>query len=757
MTALRHHEIHVAMGRAFFPLVAVTMICTRIYGASLPSRPMHSSGELPTQGRSSSEGKWTIRDIVEVARIKSVAIEGSTRRIAYILEQPSISEGKNNYGLYVVDANFAAAPRKMLSAEYLADVAWRPGTHDWTVRGDLGAGVQLYDVSADGGTRVLTATPQTVVIGGSGGLQSSPIEAPRETGVLSYEWSPNGTTFWYSSIRTRSPGEQQFLQDHGLIYDDKTMAGVTDRDVDRSVILLGTELHVVDAGTSSDRVVAFAPADPGGDYDVFRRNIGSTAWVDSEHIQYWLSGTVSGVERYSLHRIDIANDRTIHFPTESAEQIYFSIPTKEGFLTVQTTGSNHRLVNFDQYGRVVNDYGLVNFERIGGGRNAWMHNSPRRLILSMEFPDHDGLTVLGSGAKAGELAKVGDHLSACSFNSDLSFGACSRENMILAPELISVVPATGKIGVLARPNSHYDAIAPLRTVPAVWKNKYNFQSNGYVTYPRGYVAGARYPALVVTHSWDAKNRFVYGGFQWEYPIQVFAERGYFVLSVNEPRKPREIPMPGQYGASQVGVAQQQFYEGFNPLATMEAAALAAVANGWVDSTEIGIAGFSRGSTISRFVMSHSKLFAAAASGDATWWDAGNFWEGAEFSRNLYGTLFGGSPFDSGAYANYLEFSASARAREFSGPLLQQFTVTAARNAVEMDQLLRHAGVPTELRFFPAEAHLFWQPRHRASAMEQNLDWFDYWLLKNRNPDPEKKDQYDRWDQMAAKWQLQRGR
>jgi dipeptidyl aminopeptidase/acylaminoacyl peptidase len=609
----------------------------------------------------------------------------------------------------------------------------------------------------DGGTRVLIANPQTVVIGGSGGLQSSPIEAPRETGVLSYEWAPNGTTFWYSNIRIRSPTEQQRLQDQGLIYDDTTMAGVTEREVDRSVILLGTELHVVDASTGSDHVVAFAPADPGGDFDVFRRNIGSTAWVDSEHIQYWLSGTVSGVEKYSLQRIDIANDRTIHFPTESVEQIYFSVPTKEGFLTVQTSGSNHRLVNFDQYGRVVNDYGLVNFERIGGGRNAWMRSSPRKLILSMEFSDHDGLTVLGPGAKAGELTKLDDHLSACGFNSDLSFGACSRENMILAPELISIVPATGEIGVLARPNSRYDAIPPLRTVPTVWKNKYNFQSDGYVTYPRGYVPGTLHPALVVTHSWDAKNRFVYGGFQWEYPIQVFAERGYFVLSVNEPRKPRDIPMPGQDGASQIGIAQQQFYEGFNPLATMEAAALAAVTNGWVDSAEIGIAGFSRGSTISRFVMSRSKLFAAAASGDATWWDAGNFWEGAEYSRTLYGTLFGGSPFDSGAYANYLEFSASARAREFSGPLLQQFTVTAARNAVEMDQLLRHAGVPTELRFFPAEAHLFWQPRHRASAMEQNLDWFDYWLLKKKSTDPQKKDQYDRWDQMAAKWHLQQGR
>jgi dipeptidyl aminopeptidase/acylaminoacyl peptidase len=716
---------------------------------------MPSSGGIPALSSTPPQREWTIHDIVEVARIKSIAIEGSTRRVAFILEQPSIAEGKNSYGLYVADADIAAAPHRLLTAEYLADIAWRPGTHDWTVRGDLGAGVQLYEVSTDGRTRLLIASPQTVVIGGSGGLQSSPTEAPRNTGVISYEWAPNGTSFWYSSVRTRSPAEQQRRLDEGIIYDDKTMAGAMDRDVDRSVMLLGTELHVVNPSTGSDRVVAFAPADSGGDFDVFRRNVGSAVWVDSEHIQYWLRGTASGVERYSLKRVNIVNDRTFDFPIESGEQIYYSIPTREGLLTIQTTGSDHRLLNIDENGRVASDYGLVKFERIGGGRNAWMGGSPRKLVLAMEFADHDGLTVIGPGAKAGALGNLRDHLSACSFNSDLSFGACSRENIGLAPELISVVPATGAIDVLARPNAGYDAIPPLRTVSAVWKNKFNFESDGYMTYPRGYLPGTLHPALVVTHSGDAKNRFVYGGFQWEFPIQVFAERGYFILSVNEPRKPRDIPALGYDGASQVGIAKEQFYEGFNPLATMEAAALAAITNGWVDPKEIGIAGFSRGSTIARFAMSHSKVFAAAASGDVTWWDAGNFWEGAEYSRNVYEALFGGSPFDSGAYPNYLEFSASARAREFSGPLLQQFTATAARNAVEMDQLLRHVGIPTELSFFTAEAHLFWQPRHRAFAMEQNLDWFDYWLLKKRNLDPGKTDQYDRWDRMAAKWQLQR--
>jgi acetyl esterase/lipase len=152
-------------------------------------------------------------------------------------------------------------------------------------------------------------------------------------------------------------------------------------------------------------------------------------------------------------------------------------------------------------------------------------------------------------------------------------------------------------------------------------------------------------------------------------------------------------------------------------------------------------------------MSHSSTFSAASSADATWWDAGGFWRGPAFVRNLYKNLLGGTLFDPAAYPNYLAFSPSARTRSFAGPLLQQFTLVSARDAIEMDQLLKDAQVPTELFFYPSEAHIFWQPRHREAAMTQNLDWFDFWLAGKRDPDPHKSAEYIRWDQMAENWQV----
>jgi dipeptidyl aminopeptidase/acylaminoacyl peptidase len=727
-----------------FAVAAGTLGCIQCAVASSPT-----TDRLITP--SEADNRWSVQAVVEVARIESVAIQESTHKTAYVLKQPSIKAGKNLYSLYVVDPASDTPPHKLLDALFLADVASRPRSDQWTVRADLGNGTQLYTVAANGGARAFVVSPQVALIGGAEGLQSSPTDEPRMTGVISYQWAPDGSAIWYSKVSLRSEAQQEQIRDQGLIYDDSTMEGATARDMERAVTLRGTELHVVDAHTLKDRLLVFAPPDPEGDFEVFRRGDGSAGWADSQDIQYRLRGAASGVEAYSLWRVNVANGDTERLRTESVGDVYFSVPTSEGFLTVDSDSGARRLVNKDRAGQQVADYGPVDFDRLGGrGRDVWRDERGGRVILAVEFEDHDGLATIGFDPK-NTISTMTDQLSACAFDPGLTYGACSRESMSRAPELVAIDCATGDLRILARPNARYDAIPPLPTSRQEWTNRYRFVSHGYVTLPRDYAPGHSYPALVVTHSWDARNRFVYGGFQWQYPIQVFAELGYVVLAVNEPQRPRALARAGTQGASRAGPERQQLAEGFSPLATIEAAVTDAVHKGWVTPGRVGIAGFSRGATLARFAISHSETFRAASSGDATWWDVGGFWGGNSYARNLYVSIFGGAPFDQGSYPSYERFSASARAHQFAGPLLQQFTSTDAHHAVEMDQVLKQANVPTELRFFPNETHLFWNPRHRAVAMEENIDWFNYWLIGRRDPDPAKAEQYRRWDAMAVRW------
>jgi dipeptidyl aminopeptidase/acylaminoacyl peptidase len=683
-----------------------------------------------------------------------VAVRGTTNVTAYIVKEPCIADGRNHFGLFVANQGDPDHPKKLLEAQYLGDLSWRPGTTNWTVRADFGRGVQLYDVTEDGVPTLLVSNHEAVVVGGSEGLVSDPTSEPRSTRVLSYEWAPDGRQLWYSRLRLRSVSEQRRILDHGLRYDEAVMFGATARDADRAVRLAGTELHVIDP-TGNDRVLATFPADEGGDFEVFRHDYGSTAWVDSRHIQYRLRGTSSGYSISSLWRIDVATGETVQFATVTGEQIYQSVPTRDGILTVAAVGVERHLVNRAIDGRTVVDYGSVTFPRVSGGLGVWRDDRDGRTIIMAHFDDHDGPVAFQTGSRSLRLPATGDNESVCAFNLDLTFGACSRESLETAPEVISIATSTGAVAVIARPNARYEEIRPLRTVRSHWVNRYGVSNTGYITYPRDYIAGRKCPAILVTHYQDARNRFAHDWLQWEFPVQVFAERGYFVLSVNEPSFNTDIPPPYSPDASNVDMAQQQFQQAYNPLASMEAATKSLVDNGYVDPSMVGIAGYSRGATIARFAISHSSVFSAAASGDATWWDAGGFWAG-QFNRNLFTNLFGGSPFDPIAYPNYLSFAASARAQNFAGPLLQQFTLADAHTAVEMDQLLKDAGVPTELFFYPTEAHLFWQPRHRAAAMAQNIDWFDFWLMNRRDSDPRKHDQYDRWGLMAARWQQVKG-
>jgi dienelactone hydrolase len=708
-----------------------------------------SSPPTVSKGRS-----WTIPDIVEVSRITGVAIRGATHVTAYVLKQPSIADGENHYELYLVDPTHQGVSRKLLAAKFIDDLSWHPATSNWTVRADLGTGVQLYDVTDEGGVTQILASVQTVVVGGSEGLVLSITEGPRAIGVIAYGWAPDGRQLWYSRYRLRADSEQRQMLDQGLRYDDLKMIGTSVREAESVVRLLGTELHVVDIQSGRDRIMRFVGSDPAGDLQVFQSNAGQTVWIDPRHIQYRLLDIASGQWRFSLWRIDVVNGETVELKIDSTDEMFYSVPTKEGILTVRTVdGKPRRLVDIGLDGRVLANYGPVAFRSIGGTHGVWRDQARDRWVFAAHFMDHEGLMRFPAGSKSDALGNVAGHLSPCAFNWDLSFGACSRENIGLAPELVSVSPVTGKAEILDRPNARYDQIEPLRTVPGHWVNRFGYQNTGYITYPRHYVSGNKYPAIVVTHSTDAGNKFLQDALQWEYPIQVFAERGYFVLSVNEPARHSDDPNTHIPTESQSGIARAQFIEAYNPLASMEAAVQSVVNNGDVDPSRVGIAGYSRGASIARFAISHSSVFSAAASGDATWWDAGGFWEGGELSRNMFKNLLGGSPFDPVAYPNYLAFAASARARNFAGPLLQQFTLTDAHLAVEMDQLLKDAGVPTELYFYPSESHFFWQPRHRAAAMAQNLDWFDYWLLGKRDPDMKKVQQYARWDEMAAQWRL----
>jgi dipeptidyl aminopeptidase/acylaminoacyl peptidase len=360
---------------------------------------------------------------------------------------------------------------------------------------------------------------------------------------------------------------------------------------------------------------------------------------------------------------------------------------------------------------------------IGGWAGAWRGNDGRA-IFGVLGREKFGLFGYPRSVGSDALAATPSSLTHCSFDAALTHGVCSQESQTEAPRLVEVSPVTGAIRSLAVPNARYAEITPLRIEKFSWANARGHSGWGWVTYPRGYRPGQRYPTVVITHASDARNDFV-GFFQWAFPLQVLAERGYLVISANERLADvRAGPAGGGYDDGGLPPKRIQAAFGLDAVADMEAAAKVWVDRGVADPDRLGIAGYSRGGIVVDLTLSQSHRFRAGIAGDSYFYDPNGYWSGGAQVHRVYLKMFGGSPYDAKAIANYRAFSPSVRAGLFSGPLLQLVTGFSALKMLELDRALRDAGVPTQLVVYVGETHWFSRPRSQMSAMARSLDWFD---------------------------------
>jgi hypothetical protein len=64
--------------------------------------------------------------------------------------------------------------------------------------------------------------------------------------------------------------------------------------------------------------------------------------------------------------------------------------------------------------------------------------------------------------------------------------------------------------------------------------------------------------------------------------------------------------------------------------------------------------------------------------------------------------------------------------------------------------LTKSATPVELDVFPNETHQKFQPRHKLTVYNRNLDWFRFWLQGCADPDPLKEPQFQRWEIMRSR-------
>jgi dipeptidyl aminopeptidase/acylaminoacyl peptidase len=712
----------------------------------------------PTRG-------WTLRDIIEVSEISSVAVAQRPRQVGFVIRQRNVDAGTITYGLYVIDADGSGAARKILESPYMAHLSRDPNDKAWTLLTDLGTGAQVYDIDDNGASTPIIVNDQTVAMGTNDGVVRSVYE-PYRSGIISYEWSPDGKSLWYSRPRLRSPEALQSFLDRGVRVDDLTMLSMTMRQ--HAGELLGAELHVVNRASAADRTLAFVTPNATSDAGLLRSEWANAYWdEDSKHI-FYSYGNWAEDGKWVQWQYSVDVDSGESKPVAKDLQLQVAVPSADGTHYLYVSRPHHggelQLGEYSKDGTKISDGNPVTFSFTGhsNGYGVWRNANATSEIIAVGSYTHTGLIQIPETAAGRAWSSVTDRIRQCSFAGDLSFGACVRDNLTHAPELVLVDTNTGAFKPLVRPNSRYDAIAPLRSEHTTWRNRFGHESDGYITYPRNYSVGRQYPTIVVTHGHGARNEFLEQGFQAEIPVQVLAETGYVVLSVNEDDisavARNTLHLNGK-AAARTNIARTQISVILDPVATMEAALQDGIRRGIVDPDKTGIAGYSRGAEVSVYAMTQSKMFRAAAIGDgASGVNADGYWSGGgRASPPWYISIYGGSAYDPDPRVrkSYARLSPAFRSKEFAGPLLEQCPAALVDFGLERSVLLRQAGIPVELIFYKNESHVLWHPRHIAASMQRAVEWFDFWLLGKIDPDPAKKEQYANWQAMADDYKTRR--
>lgn len=683
--------------------------------------------------------RWTIEDIVTVPEVTELAISGDGRAALYAVRAADIGADKSRWTLRLVDLQ-QGIQRDLLVAEQASYLKRIPRSDAWSAILDIGDGMQLYRIERSGDVSPIIRHLPTVLAGKADmALPGGASGAPQHIGILAYDWSPDGQRLWYSLLKPADRGAR-------VRFDEQVVA---ERSWRRSRIDAAIEIRIRTAN-GSDTLVTTRPASD----RAARFFGGNVLWVGDE--VHFRTEEEDGTEdgRFETRVWNLGNKALRTLAAEDTGQTIWVLKgPRGGQLVSKGVGDRFELAEgFEN--RPDHVYGHFPF-LVGDPRSIGIHASAdgRKVLVGTRSTGiaRYGLVLIERN-RVTEIGGSGSYTK-CDFLPDLAAGICVREGISTAPELVQIDVGENRVTRVASVSARHAAIAPLEVRPRRWVNRLGYEATGYVVLPRGYIVGQRYPAIIVTHGSDADERFANSGFQWDFPVQMFAERGYVVLLMNDPRSRQDRTLWSAYqawmrGGGPPGPEEVQRLIWLNGVYSFEDAIKEMAAQGLVDPDRVGIAGFSRGSQMVNVALTQSHMFRAASGGD------GSFLEpsGYSISPQSYKAIFGGSPFGD-HIEQYRRFSPSLNGDKACGALLQQLAQPHG-GAIDLHQAMRAHHVPSQLTLYPGETavsdetHIFHIPSNRLRAQRENLAWFDYWLLSKPNPEMPFPERLAMWDAMA---------
>jgi dipeptidyl aminopeptidase/acylaminoacyl peptidase len=641
----------------------------------------------------------TSMDLLEIRDEKGVSISPDGKYVAFVVGQAVYETNNYRSGLYIVATapgsapvclGTAGAPRWDFINQWKSEAPqWSPDSKYIThiAKLDKAANWQVWRWSVDGGAPVQL----TNVLGD----------------VQSYHWAPSGDKIVLTFEKPKDTVQMQELSQDGILYDGG-FSPYRSRLVVSEVLAskpkeLETWIHDIAAGTERKQTKAEADSVGPWESDVGEEYYNGTANFVGHHL---LDAKVSpDGHRVAYRMIDDSPGTKVFYKL-------FSKSVRGG-----TPIDVARGVYF------VADY--------------WWAADGSKIYFTQNMGDgrpDQFMTVPAEGGLPRQVFSSSDFLYSCAPDNSFQYMACASESRISPSQVVFADIAAGTVRTLVDLNPEFANLELGSITRLDGVNKYGDRWWADLVKPQKYERGKRYPLIVTTYR---THEFLRGASGDENPIQVYAAHGFAVLSFDFGRRDYDNK-PGDF---------QRYLSWYESVeASIETAIQRVSEMGVADTTKLGLTGYSRGTEIVAYEITHSKLFSAVsgAAGD----DSPYFYYMAP--RHVQDSFMregvGGWP-QGKSQSNWRQLAPELNADRIDAAVLNNDPDSEFLADLALYTSLRELGKPVELFIYPNELHVVNQPRHRYQIYERNVDWFRFWLKSEESADPGKGEQYWRWRQL----------
>jgi dipeptidyl aminopeptidase/acylaminoacyl peptidase len=291
------------------------------------------------------------------------------------------------------------------------------------------------------------------------------------------------------------------------------------------------------------------------------------------------------------------------------------------------------------------------------------------------------------------------------------------------PNTLYTVPSVRELGTRSAWTQLTDANPSIRQVALgsaeeiTWTSVDGRKVGGVLVKPVGYQAGRRYPLIVAIHGGPAAADVL--GFNGGYGSQVYAGAGYMVLMPNYRNSTNygqqfKVESQGDYFTK----GYQDIMAGVDHL----------IAQGMVDSAQMGVLGWSAGGHWSNWILTHTDRFKAISTGAGVFnWISMYGQSDTQRGRQWY---LGNKLYYDDMEAWWRQ-SPAAYIKNAKTPTMIHVVDNDPRvprpQSEELHMALKRLGVPTEFYVYPGNTHGIPDPRNQLVKSTAEMAWMDYWV------------------------------